>query len=403
MNLDLNDDQQLLFDTVHAAVGRDYGTGGRAAATSTELGWNQRVWDTLAEMGLIGLTIADEHGGSGAGPVELYATLEAIGRHAATEPLLDGVVLPAWLIAALGTPTQSKELLGALAAGEFTIAVAHAEPTRAWDAAPEATVTVRDDGSATVTGVKSPVLHADQAQKLLVTVVDADGRGHVVVIDADATGITRTDGRTSDWTHASQVAFDSTPAVMLGDTPAQSDVLDAVHSAFAQARIAVTGEAIGLMEAGLTQTVDYLKSRKQFGVPLSSFQALVHRAADLYAQVELARSMALRATAVAEAVAGSDAHGVEGRDTDGIDLRETADDAFVYVCDAATTVAEEIIQLHGGIGMTYESEVGHHAARLIGLTAGFGGVSAARRRAVASDAVLRAPSALLNNADAVQV
>ncbi|MBJ7287778.1 acyl-CoA dehydrogenase family protein [Williamsia sp.] len=393
MNLDLNDDQQLLFDTVHAAVGRDYGTGGRAAATSTELGWNRRVWDTLAEMGLIGLTIADEHGGSGAGPVELYATLEAIGRHAATEPLLDGVVLPAWLIAALGTPTQAKELLGALAAGEFTIAVAHAEPTRAWDAVPESTVTVHDDGTATVSGVKSPVLHADQAQKLLVTVVGADGRAHVVVVDADATGITRTDGRTSDWTHASQVAFDSTPAVLLGDTPAQSDVAGALHSAFAQARIAVTGEAIGLMEAGLTQTVDYLKSRKQFGVPLSSFQALVHRAADLYAQVELARSMALRATAVAEAATAER--------TEGVDLRETADDAFVYVCDAATTVAEEIIQLHGGIGMTYESEVGHHAARLIGLTASFGGVSAARRRAIASDAVLRAPSALLNNADAV--
>ncbi|MBF6842371.1 acyl-CoA dehydrogenase, partial [Acinetobacter baumannii] len=128
------------------------------------LGWNQRVWDTLAEMGLIGLTIADEHGGSGAGAVELYATLEAIGRHAATEPLLDGVVLPAWLIAALGTPTQAKELLGALAAGEFTIAVAHAEPGRAWDAVPEASLAVHDDGTATVTGVKSPVLHADQAQ-----------------------------------------------------------------------------------------------------------------------------------------------------------------------------------------------------------------------------------------------
>ncbi|GGF34892.1 acyl-CoA dehydrogenase family protein [Williamsia phyllosphaerae] len=393
MNLDLNDDQQLLFDTVHAAVGRDYGTGGRAAATSTELGWNQRVWDTLAEMGLIGLTIADEHGGSGAGPVELYATLEAIGRHAATEPLLDGVVLPAWLIAALGTPTQAKELLGALAAGEFTVAVAHAEPTRAWDAAPAVTVTVHDDGTATVSGVKSPVLHADQAQKLLVTVTDTDGRTHVVIVDSDSAGITRTDGRTSDWTHASQVAFEQTPAVLLGDTPEQSDVVGALHSAFAQARIAVTGEAIGLMEAGLTQTVDYLKSRKQFGVPLSSFQALVHRAADLYAQVELARSMALRATAVAEAVTAEN--------TEGVDLRETADDAFVYVCDAATTVAEEIIQLHGGIGMTYESEVGHHAARLIGLTAGFGGVSAARRRAVASDTVLRAPSALLNNADAV--
>ncbi len=118
----------------------------------------------------------------------------------------------------------------------------------------------------------------------------------------------------------------------------------------------------------------------------------MHRAADLYAQVELARSMALRATAIAEAV------GTGAADA-GI-LTETADDAFVFVGDAAIAVAEEIVQLHGGIGMTYESEIGHHAARLVGIAATLGGVEAARRRAIASDAVLRAPSALLNNADA---
>ncbi|MGU3292443.1 acyl-CoA dehydrogenase family protein [Williamsia sp. M5A3_1d] len=388
MNLDYNDDQQLLFETVDSAVGRDYTMGGRASATSSNLGWNARTWSTLTELGLTGLTIDEDHGGVGAGPVELYASLQAIGRHAATEPLLDGVAMPGWVITDLATPTQAKELLGALAAGETTIAVAHAEPGRAWDAAPA--VTVADDGTATVSGVKAPVAHADQASHLLVTAVDADGRTQVVLVDSDASGVTRADGRTADWTHASQVTFTQASGVLLGDGTA--DAASALRSAFAKARIAITGEAVGLMESGLSMTVDYLKTRKQFGVPLSTFQALVHRAADLYAQVELARSMALYATATAEAVANGTA------DVDV--LTSTADDAFVFVCDAAIGVAEEIVQLHGGIGMTYESEIGHHAARLVGLTATLGGLEAARRRAVAADTVLRAPSALLNNADA---
>ncbi|MGZ8178121.1 acyl-CoA dehydrogenase family protein [Williamsia sp. SKLECPSW1] len=390
MNLDLNDDQQLLFETVDSAVGRDYTMGGRANATSSDLGWNARTWSTLTELGLTGLTIAEDHGGVGAGPVELYASLQAIGRHAATEPLLDGVALPGWIITDLGTPTQAKELLGALAAGETIVAVAHAEPGRAWDATPSATATAADDGTVTVTGVKAPVVHADQASHLLVTVADGGGRTQVALVEASAAGVSRSDGRTADWTHASQVTFTDTPGVLLGDGSA--DAATALRTAFAKARIAVTGEAVGLMESGLRLTVEYLKSRKQFGVPLSTFQALVHRAADLYTQVELARSMALYATATAEAVANGAADvGV---------LVSTADDAFVFVCDAAIGVAEEIVQLHGGIGMTYESEIGHHAARLVGITATLGGVEAARRRAVASDSVLRAPSALLNNADA---
>jgi len=390
MNLDLNDDQQLLFETVDSAVGRDYTMGGRASATSSDLGWNARTWSTLTELGLTGLTIDEDHGGVGAGPVELYSSLQAIGRHAATEPLLDGAALPGWIIADLGDPTQQKELLGALAAGETTISVAHAEPGRAWDAAPATTVTSQDDGTVTVSGVKAPVAHADQASHLLITAVDSEGRTQVALVESGTSGVARADGRTADWTHASQVTFTDAQGVLLGDGTA--DVTAALRSAFARARIALTGEAVGLMESGLTLTVEYLKSRKQFGVPLSTFQALVHRAADLYAQVELARSMALRATAVAEAVAAGS--------TDAAILPETADDAFVFVADAALGVAEEIVQLHGGIGMTYESEIGHHAARLVGLTASFGGVDAARRRAIASDTVLEAPSALLNNADA---
>ncbi|MDT8912567.1 acyl-CoA dehydrogenase family protein [Amycolatopsis sp. PS_44_ISF1] len=385
MNLEFNEDQRLLFETVDAAVGRGYPAGGRAAATGTGLGWNAKVWSTLGELGLTGLTVAEDHDGVGAGPVEVYATLEAMGKHAAAEPLLDGVFLPSWLIAALGTAEQAKQLLPELAGGGTTIAVAHAEPGRPWGAARAVTATA----AGTLTGVKAPVRHADQAGRLLVTATAEDGRTQVYLVDAGAEGSTRTDGRSADWSHASQVEFADTPAVLLGT--GEADAAAGLATAFARARVAVTGEAIGLMETGLALTVEYLKTRKQFGVPLASFQALVHRAADLYAKVELARSMALWATAALEARD----NGAE------VDLGSVADDAFVFVADAATTAAEEIVQLHGGIGMTYESEVGHHAARLTAITESFGGVDAARRRALASDALLDPPSALLNNAEAV--
>ncbi|MFE3175093.1 acyl-CoA dehydrogenase family protein [Amycolatopsis sp. NPDC059090] len=385
MNLEFNEDQKLLFETVDTAVGRGYPAGGRAAATSSELGWNDQVWNTLGELGLAGLPISGDHDGADAGPVEVYASLEAMGKHAAAEPLLDGVFLPSWIITELGTDDQVKALLPVLAAGGTTIAVAHAEPGRPWGVAPS----VSAAGSA-LTGVKSPVRNADQADKFLVTAVDENGRTGVYLVEATAEGITRVDGRAADWGHTSQVEFAGTPAVLLGT--ADSDAPAALRRAFSRARIAVTGEAIGLMETGLAMTVEYLKTRKQFGVPLSAFQALVHRAADLYAKVELARSLALWATATVEAYD-------KGAST--VDLDAVADDAFVFVSDAATATAEEIVQLHGGIGMTYESEVAHHAARLVAITESYGGVSAARRRALASDALLTPPSALLNNADAV--
>lgn len=383
MNLEFNEDQRLLFETVEAAVGRGYASGGRAEATESELGWYAEVWNTLAELGMMGLAVSEEHGGVGAGPVEAYATLEALGKHAAAEPLLDGVLLPSWLISALGTEEQAKQLLPALAEGSTTIALAHAEPGRPWGTAPTVAAAGSADGSVTLSGVKSPVRNADQAGHFLVTAVDG-GTTRVYLVQSDAAGITRTEGRGADWAHAAQVEFAETPATQLGTTSAE----DALRAVFARARVAVLGEAVGLMETGLAKTVEYLKERKQFGVPLKTFQALVHRAADLYARVELARSMALWATASVEAYD-------DGAD---MNLAEVADDAFVFVCDAVTEAAEEIVQLHGGIGMTYESEVAHHAARLIAITESFGGLPAARRRAVAAESTLTAPSALLDNA-----
>ncbi|RDI53069.1 acyl-CoA dehydrogenase family protein [Nocardia mexicana] len=379
MNLEPNEDQKLLFDTVDSLSNRYYTPNFRADTVTGELGWSAEVWSALAELGLTGLTIDEEYGGVGAGPAEVYVTLEALGKHGAVEPLLDGVYVPSWLIAALGTAEQQAALLPRLAGGEEIFAVAHAEPGRVWDAASTVTATPAADGSLLLDGVKSPVPHADQATMLLVSAVDRDGVPGVYLVERDAAGVTRVDGRATDWTHASDVTFESVPATLLGAVGAAAE--NALAQTFSRARIAVAGEAVGLAEAALRDTVDYLGQRKQFRVPLSRFQALVFRAADLYAEVELGRSFALWATAV-----------TEDRGADPV----VADDAFLFIADMARTTAEEAVQLHGGIGMTFESPVAHYAARLTAITQSYGGVAAARRRALRAPDLTTVPGALLN-------
>ncbi|RMI34819.1 acyl-CoA dehydrogenase family protein [Nocardia stercoris] len=382
MNLELDEDQNLLLDSTDAMLAKHYVPGFRAASADTPSGWSDVVWRAMIDLGLTALPIAEEYDGVGAGPVEAYVAMQALGRHAALEPLLEGTFLPAWLIGEIGGVKDRSELLPRLAAGGEIFAVAHAEPGRSWNS--YRTVTAEPDGAGFVlTGVKSPVAHGEQATVLLVTATGPDGTG-VYVVEPGAAGSTRTGGRTVDWSRAARIEFDRTPARLMG-TP--GDPLALLGIAYARARAAICAEAVGLMESGIRDTVAYLKTRKQFGVPLSTFQALNFRAADLYADAEMARSMALWATAMVEAYE-------EDRT---VDVHGALDDAFVYVATNARRVAEEIIQLHGGIGVTFESPISHYAARLTAITQSFGGIAATRRRALVSDRVLAAPSALLHN------
>lgn len=376
MDLTLNEDQEAFAESIDDALARTYSAEFRGKAAASETGWDEKTFATLAEIGASALTIDEEHDGLDAGAGEVYAALYALGQNAAIEPFLDGVYLPSWLLAAAGSAPD--EVLTALASGEAIAAVAHSEPGRVWDAAPATTATGSGD-TVTLSGTKTAVAHGDQARWLLVTASGDNGFG-VYLVNADADGITRTDGRTADWTRVSRVTFDGTPATLLGGAGDRGR--RAFDAAVARARIAVLAEAVGLMDKASKVTVAYLKSRKQFGVPLSAFQALVHRAADLYAEVELARSVALWATASLERDA----------QTDDTDVDATADDAFVYIAQAARVVAEEVVQLHGGIGMTFETPISHFAARLTSIEQAYGGVAAARRRVLRSDSPLTAPT-----------
>ncbi|MFC9999120.1 acyl-CoA dehydrogenase family protein [Nocardia sp. NPDC127526] len=348
MDFDLTTEQEMLRDTVRDVLARGYTPERRTEIVGTELGWDPQLWRTFAEIGLLGLTFAEEDGGMGAGPIEAMLVLTELGRRLAPEPLLDCALLPGGLIARAGTDAQRKELLPKVAEGELRPAFAHAEPGLRWPAAASATQAVRDGETWTLSGRKHPVPHGDCADLLIVTARMENGLGLFLVDPADP-GVRRTGFATHDGLRGADIAFDGATAEPLGEPV---DATDAVTAAIAIAQAALCAEAVGCMEESLRLTAEYLKTRKQFGVPLRSFQTLTQRAADMYVSLELARSMSLYASMSL---------------ADGIVDPVVASRAKLRIGRSARHIGQEAIQMHGGIGMTAEYPVGHYTARLTAI------------------------------------
>ncbi|RYJ03487.1 MAG: acyl-CoA dehydrogenase [Actinomycetales bacterium] len=312
----------------------------RREVTKTDPGFGEKTWQRLAEMGVLGLPFSEEDGGTGAGPVEVSVVAEELGRVIAPEPVIE-TLLAGGLVADLGSDEQRAEVIGPISEGQLVVAFAHLDLGEA--------VTASGSGDSwTLTGVKEPVLHGARADRLVVTATTEAGVGVFLVdpADADITGY-----RTFDGGRAARIAFSGTAATPLGDPSA--DASDAVAKAVARAQIAYCHEAVGAMETALRTTTEYLKTRKQFGVPLNTFQALTFRAADMYVSLELAKSATSWATLV---LADAPERAVEA-----------ASRAKLQVARSGRHIGQEAIQLHGGIGMTAEYSVGHYMSRLTAI------------------------------------
>jgi alkylation response protein AidB-like acyl-CoA dehydrogenase len=361
MNFTYDEEQQALREAVRGLVGRSYADyENRRRTVAEEPGFDEKLWARLAEMGVLGLPFAEEYGGMGAGPVEVGIVAQELGRVLAPEPFLTSVVLAGGVVAAAGTEEQRAEVLEGLASGESVPAFAHAEPGARWTPTAQAVTAVESGGDWTLSGVKEPVPHGARADLLVVSAAlpsgpstgsGGSGTGLFLVSPA-AAGLSRSGYATSDATRAARVVFDGTPAVPLGAD--RTDQTGTIAAALDAARIAACNQAVGSMEVALATTSDYLKSRKQFGVTLNTFQALTFRAADMYVSLELARSVALWASMVLgsgspEAVA------------------EAASRAGLQVSRAGRHIGQEAIQLHGGIGMTAEYSIGSYTSHLTAL------------------------------------
>jgi alkylation response protein AidB-like acyl-CoA dehydrogenase len=349
VNFDYDSEQNDLRDAVRGLLARAYSDSeARRAVVKADPGFDEKTWSRLAEMGLLGLPFAEEDGGMGAGPVEVAIVAEEIGRVLAPEPFIETVVLAGGLVAAVGTAEQKGEVLGGIAEGTTIAVFAHAEPGTRWTPTASGVTATQSGDGWTLTGVKEPVPSGARADVLVVSAVVDSGTG-LFLVQGDAEGLTRTGYRTHDGTRAANVRFDGTPAVALGSG---GDQTAAIEKALAVARIAYGHEALGAMDTALRTTTEYLKTRKQFGVTISKFQALTFRAADMYVSLELARSLALWASMVADA---------------GGDVVQAADRARLQVSRASRHIGKEAIQLHGGIGVTAEYSVGHYTSRLTAI------------------------------------
>ncbi len=354
MDFTYDEEQTALRDAVRGLLAKAYSDfENRRRAVADEPGFDEKMWARLAEMGVLGLPFAEEDGGMGAGPVEVGVVAQELGRVLAPEPFLTSVVLAGGVVAAAGTDAQRAEVLGPLASGDSVLAFAHAEPGGRWSASASAVSAASSADAWTLTGVKEPVPHGARADVLVVSahLQDGDGTG-LFLVDPGATGVQRTGYGTYDGGRAARIAFDSAPAVPLGTAGADQTL--AVVSALDGARIAACNEAVGAMEFQLAATSEYLRSRKQFDVPLKTFQALTFRAADMYVSVELARSVTTWATMVL--ASGSPA-----------EIAEAASRASLQVSRASRHVGQEAIQLHGGIAMTAEYSVGSYTSHLTAL------------------------------------
>jgi alkylation response protein AidB-like acyl-CoA dehydrogenase len=348
MDFDLTDEQVMLRDTVRDLLARNYDAESRLKVVDSELGWSRDVWRQFAELGVLGLSFAEEDGGVGAGPVETMVVLEEVGRRLAPEPILDAVLVPGGLVAAVGSAEQRQRILPEVASGTKLLAFAHTEPGVRWSSSELATTAEAQGDSYTLTGVKNPVPHGDSADELVVSAALPEGGVGLFLVAPDATGVVRKSYRTVDGQRGAQLELTDAPAEPLGG----ADAAEAIASVLTHAQASLCAESVGAMEEALRLTAEYLKQRKQFGVTLSKFQTLTQRAADMYVSLELARSMSLYATASL---------------ADGADDPVIASRARMQVGRAARHIGQEAIQMHGGIGVTAEYPVSHYVARLTAI------------------------------------
>lgn len=356
MDFNYTDEQQMLADASRDLFGKAYDPETRNKIIATELGWSRDVWAQCAEMGLLGLPFAEEDGGMGAGPIEVMGVMTEVGRRLVPEPILDSVIVGGGLVASCGSAAQRAELLSAVAEGTTLLAFAHQEPGTRWPVREVGTTATRDGESWVLNGVKNPVPHGDCADTVMVSATLPDGAGvGLFLVAAEAEGASRIAYLTHDGLRGAQWQFESAPATALGEVVDRSAEISAIE---VQAQAALAAEAVGAMEEALRLTTEYLKARKQFGVPLATFQTLTHRAADMYVLLELARGMSLYASMAL----------AEGDFSPTIAAR-----AQLQICRSARKIGQEAIQMHGGIGVTAEYPVSHYVSRLLAIEHTLGG------------------------------
>jgi len=354
MEFSSNEEQKLLADALGRFVAKEYGFEKRRAIVGQPEGFSRDIWRALADMGMLGLPFAEEHGGIGGGPIETMLVMNAFGSGLVVEPYFATVIMGGGLINLCASDSQKQALLPGIAQGRLLLAFAHGEPHSRYDLASVATRAQRAGAGWTVTGHKSVVLHGAQADKLLVSArtsgTNPGPQGiSLFLVERGAKGVRVRDYRTIDGLRAAEIHLDGASAELLGT---EGGAYEAIERAVDAGTAALCAEAVGAMEALNAHTLDYIKGRQQFGQPIGRFQVNQHKAVDMMVHFEQSKSMAyFAAMRVGSGEPRVRRHAVSG--------------AKAHIGKSARFIAENAIQLHGGMGMTDELAASHYAKRLV--------------------------------------
>jgi pimeloyl-CoA dehydrogenase small subunit len=364
MDFDLTEEQRLLRDSVERLLADHYGFDKRRSYLAQPEGWSRGLWAQYAELGLLGLPFPEDYGGFGGGPIEVMLVMEAFGRVLALEPYLATVVLGGTAMRLAGGEEQKASMLPQIAEGELILAFAHGERQSRYDLT-DVLTTAKPKGSGwVIDGAKSVVLHGDSAQRLILSARNSGERDDpdgitLFLVDAASNGVARRAYPMRDGTRAAEISLS-------GVEVGEEDVLGEVGAGFpviervVEAGIAATAaEAVGAMETMQAMTLEYLKTRQQFGRPIGQNQVLQHRATEMLMELERGRSMAMLAAMMVE-------------EPDPAERAHNIAMAKVGVGQASKFVSQNAIQLHGGIGMTEEYAVGHYFRRCMVIEHTFG-------------------------------
>ena len=358
MDFELSAEQQALGEAVRQFITREYDLAARKAILATPHGFSESVWESLAGLGVLGVGLPEEQGGLG-GAVEVMVVMEQIGAGLVLEPFLSSIVLSGGLVARHGSPAHRSRILPALIQGRRRLALAHFEPGARYAADQVDTRVRRRNEGWVLSGRKSAVLDGATADTFIVTAREEPG-GAVTpfVLERTRSGLEARSYRTHDGRNAADLELRDVP-VLSEDVLGEAVGLPAIEEALEHALAALCAEAVGIMEALVQATREYVKTRVQFGRPIGEFQVLQHRIADMFIMTTQARSMSYLATGRCDCA-------------DATRRRHDIAAAKAFIGKAARYVGQQAVQLHGGMGLSAELAVSHYFKRLTAISATFG-------------------------------
>ena len=355
MDFALNDDRRMLSETLERFLADNYDIEKRHGLAMQEHGFSKEMWAQFAELGIIGALFNEASGGYGGEGDDFMVVFEALGRHLVVEPFL-----PSLLAGSILAETKSQaDILESLISGEQLLALAHGEPASRYELSSVSTKAKQEGDSWFITGNKSVVLGGGAANHLIVSArtsgAKEDEAGISVFLVEKNQAVTTRNYSTLDGYGASEVMLENAQGILLGQ---EGNGFALIEKAYAKGIIAISAEALGAMHVATDLTVEYTKQRKQFGIPIGKFQALQHRMADMLIELEQMRSSVINAA---------------GNINEERNLREQEVSACKYLVGTiGRQIAEEAIQIHGGMGMTWEYAVGHFAKHITMIDHVFG-------------------------------